>query len=45
MNEREPDAERNETDESPEEFAEEMESDPSRAPDDEGSGVDELRGG
>ena len=34
-----------EGDETPEEFAEEMESDPSRAPDDEGSGVDELRGG
>ena len=30
-------------DESPEEFAEEMESDPSRAPDD--SPVDDLRGG
>jgi hypothetical protein len=45
MSEREQDDQRDETDESPEEFAEEMESDPSRAPDDEGSGVDELRGG
>ena len=46
MTEREQDEQRDdETDESPKEFAEEMESDPSRASEDEDGGVGELRGG
>ena len=48
MSEHEQDEQRDqasEGDETPEEFAEEMESDPSRASGDEDSGVEKLRGG